>query len=154
MGIEIERKFLIKNEEWKNAIDEKIELKQGYLNSIPERTVRVRIKGDKGYLTIKGKSKGASRAEYEYEIPLIDARELIGLCEKPVIEKIRFIVKENNKIWEIDVFDGENKGLIVAEVELENENDAIQLPNWIGKEVTQEPKYYNSNLVKHPFCKW
>ena len=154
MGVEIERKFLLKNDDWKENVDEKIEIKQGYLNSFPERTVRVRIKADKGILTIKGKTINSTRAEYEYEIPLKDAQEMITLCEKPVVEKIRFIVNVNSKIWEIDVFDGENKGLIVAEVELENEDESIELPHWIGKEVTQEAKYYNSNLIKNPFCNW
>lgn len=154
MGLEIERKFLIKNKEWQKFIDEKKEIKQGYLSSVPERTVRVRINGKKGMLTIKGKNKKATRAEYEYDIPLDDALEMIELCEKPIIEKSRFIVKQNDKIWEIDVFEGENKGLIVAEVELQNENESIDLPNWIGKEVTLETKYYNSNLVKNPFCNW
>lgn len=154
MGIEIERKFLIKNDKWKDAVQESFVLKQGYLNSEPSRTVRVRIKGDKGILTIKGKNKGAVRAEFEYEIPLQDAEALIQLCEKPIIEKERFIVLENNKVWEVDLFEGVNKGLQVAEVELQKEDEAIQLPDWIGKEVTSDARYYNSNLVQQPFCDW
>ena len=152
--VEIERKFLIKNEYWKSFVTSKKEIRQGYLNSYYERTVRVRIKGDKGMLTIKGKNNNATRLEFEYEIPLTDARALLNLCEKPIIEKIRYIVEQNNKIWEVDIFEGENDGLKVAEVELNDENESIVLPDWIGEEVTSDTRYFNSNLIKHPFSKW
>ncbi len=154
MALEIERKFLIKNEYWKSFVTSKKEIRQGYLNSYYERTVRVRIKGDKGMLTIKGKNNNATRLEFEYEIPLTDARALLNLCEKPIIEKIRYIVEQNNKIWEVDIFEGENDGLKVAEVELNDENESIVLPDWIGEEVTSDTRYFNSNLIKHPFSKW
>lgn len=154
MALEIERKFLIKNSNWKQLIVSKIEIRQGYLNSYYERTVRVRIKGDKGILTIKGKTENSTRLEYEYEIPLTDARELLNLCEKPIIEKFRYIVHQNDKVWEIDIFEGDNKGLEVAEVELNDANETIELPTWIGEEVTTDVRYYNSNLIKHPFKNW
>jgi len=154
MGVEIERKFLVKNDNWKTAIEKEFNIKQGYLNSHPERTVRIRIKNNKGILTIKGKSIGASRPEYEYEIPLKDAEALIQLCEQPIIEKTRYIVMEQGKQWEVDVFDGDNKGLVVAEIELDREDEQFALPEWADEEVTQDVRYYNSSLIKLPFCRW
>ena len=154
MGIEIERKFLLANTDWKLLSNEGTPIKQGYLNSNPERTTRVRVKGDKGFITIKGKNEGTKRLEFEYEIPINDAEELLALCEKPTIEKIRYEVHINNNIWEIDVFEGENQGLIIAEVELESENQEVMIPSWIGEEVSHENKYYNSELIKMPFTKW
>lgn len=152
MTEEIERKFLVKEGSWR---DEKgVEYRQGYLNSTKERVVRVRTVGDKGYLTVKGLTIGASRLEFEYEIPRRDADEMLEICEKPLIEKIRYKVKVGNLVWEIDVFGGENHGLIIAEVELESEDQQFIKPDWIGKEVTGNPRYFNSNLIKNPYTRW
>ncbi len=150
MGKEIERKYLLKNNNWKTLVSREIVIKQGYLNSTPERTVRVRVFDDKGVLTIKGKTVGITRKEFEYDIPLSEANELMELCEKPIIEKVRSIVKINDQTWEIDEFKGSNDGLIIAEIELESETLTIDLPEWIGLEVSSDPRYYNSNLAKHP----
>jgi adenylate cyclase len=154
MPLEIERKFLLTNTDWKPQTQRSIVIKQGYLSAVSERTVRVRIADEKGILTIKGKNEGATRAEFEYEIPKEEALELIELCEKPIIEKTRHEVSINNKVWEIDEFEGENQGLVVAEIELESENEKVELPTWIGKEVTDEKKYYNSSLINYPFSFW
>jgi adenylate cyclase len=154
MPIEIERKFLVANSDWKNNISTATLIQQGYLNSTPKRTVRVRISGEKGYLTIKGKTINTTRAEFEYEIPLLEAQELIKLCERPFIDKTRYEVVENGNCWEIDVFIGENKGLTVAEIELESEGQEFTLPKWLGKEVSHEAKYYNASLIKVPFKNW
>ena len=150
MGKEIERKFLLKNQEWKQLVSENYLIKQGYLNSNPDRTVRVRILKDKGILTIKSKTVGISRLEFEYDIPLDDANELIELCEKPFIEKVRNIVVIGSQIWEIDEFSGENEGLVLAEIELEAESIKVDLPSWIGTEVSHDAKYFNSSLFKNP----
>jgi len=154
MAVEIERKFLLKNEDWRSLPQTAIRIKQGYLNSEKERTVRVRIKGEKGFLTVKGKTVNASRLEFEYEIPKSDALQLLKLCERPIIEKIRYEVPLNGNVWEIDEFEGINKGLIMAEVELESENQAFIRPDWIGEEVTSDIRYYNSNLIAYPFSEW
>ncbi|MFA5903174.1 MAG: CYTH domain-containing protein [Desulfobacula sp.] len=154
MGIEIEKKFLLNGDEWR-ALGTPVQYRQGYLNRSKERTVRVRMAGEKGYLTIKGIGKGAKRTEYEYEIPKEDADAMLNdLVEKPVIEKNRYRIEYKKMIFEIDEFFGENQGLILAEVELESEDQKIELPDWIGKEVTHDPRYYNSNLVFHPYMKW
>jgi CYTH domain-containing protein len=154
MGIEIEKKYLVKGEEWKKEAQGKL-YKQGYLSSHPDRTVRVRIVEDKGYLTIKGATSGASRSEYEYQISYQDALEMLNeLCEKPILEKVRYKIIYQGLIWEVDEFRGENLGLVVAEVELRDENQQIILPAWVDREVTSEQKYYNSNLFKHPYSKW
>jgi len=154
MGIEIEKKFLLANSDWKNSITSSHTIKQGYLNSNSKRTVRVRVLDEKAFITIKSKSIDISRQEFEYEIPLNEAIELLNLCEKPLIEKTRNIVIHNSNKWEIDVFDGDNKGLIIAEIELSNKKEKIDLPVWIGKEVSLESKYFNSTLIKKPYCKW
>lgn len=154
MGLEIEKKFLIKNDNWKQFVSEEKEITQGYLNANPNRTVRIRIAGKQGFLTIKSKSKGSVRSEFEYEIPIEDATELIELCEKPILSKTRFIVKFENHTWEIDVFEKENKGLVVAEIELSKEDEFFLTPDWIGKEVTEETKYYNSQLIENPYSEW
>jgi len=154
MAKEIERKFLLKNENWKTQVDKSFTIKQGYLSTNPERTVRIRIKGKKGILTIKGITKGISRLEYEYEIPFQDAIELLDLCEQPIIEKERYIIIDGKLKWEIDIFEGINKGLELAEVELESEDQKVNLPNWIEKEVTSDKRYYNSSLIKMPFKDW
>jgi len=154
MPLEIERKFLLKNKDWKAVADQGTILKQAYLNTDPERTVRVRIKGQHGFLTIKGKTIKSTRQEFEYEIPLEDALSLLKLCKTPVIEKIRYLVQADELTWEIDIFEGINAGLEMAEVELTAENQQVILPDWIGKEVTEDPRYYNSNLVQFPFSEW
>jgi adenylate cyclase len=129
--------------------------RQGYLSTVKERTVRVRTAGDKGYITVKGISVGATRSEYEYEVPLADANEMLDrLCECPLIEKIRYRIPTGDLTWEVDEFEGENRGLITAEVELTTESQAVPLPDWIGAEVTGDSRYFNSNLVAHPFSQW
>lgn len=154
MGKEIERKFLVKNSEYKTSSDEAL-YKQGYLCINPNRTVRVRVVGDKGLITVKGKSTGASRLEFEYEIPFEDANEMLDiLCEKPIIEKIRYTYDYAGFIWEIDEFLGDNEGLVVAEIELQDESMEFSKPIWIGEEVTGDPKYYNSSLIKNPYKNW
>ncbi len=153
MAIEIERKFLLKNNHRKQ-FDKGVEYCQGYLNSDKHRTVRVRTIGEKGYLTIKGLTRGALRSEYEYEIPIDDSLELLELCEQPLIRKKRYRIKAEGLIWEIDEFYDENEGLYLAEVELKTEDQQISLPDWIGEEVTDDPRYYNSNLISTPYSKW
>jgi adenylate cyclase len=154
--IEIERKFLVTSDDFKAAAFTKNRIAQGYLSSIPERNVRVRIKGDKGFLTIKGASNesGLSRFEWEKEIPVDEARALLKLCEKGIIDKTRFEVKIGNNIFEVDEFYGENEGLIIAEIELESETETFEKPIWLGKEVTNDNRYYNSFLSKNPFVSW
>ena len=154
--IEIERKYLVTSLEFKNEYYTKNEIAQGYLSSNPERTVRVRIKGNKGYLTIKGigSESGASRFEWEKEIELNEAKQLLKLCEKGVIEKTRYEVKSGNHIIEVDEFHGDNNGLIIAEIELENENESIEKPHWLGNEVTNDERYYNSYISLNPFKNW
>lgn len=154
MSKEIERKYLLKNNDWRKLSTSSFKIKQGYLNSNIERTVRVRRIGDKALLTIKSKNEGITRSEYEYEIPVKDAISLLDLCEKPIIEKTRSIVVFENKTWEIDEFEGENKGLIIAEIELSSENEKFILPDWIGKEVSDDVRYYNSSLILNPYCTW
>ncbi|HHE74339.1 MAG TPA: CYTH domain-containing protein, partial [Desulfobacteraceae bacterium] len=145
---------LIKDDAWR-ALAEGTHYRQGYLNSTKERTVRVRTINDKGFLTIKGITTGATRAGYEYEIPHAEATALLDdLCEKPIIEKNRYKIDFAGFVWEVDEFFGENQGLIVAEVELESEDQAFEKPEWIGEEVTGDPKYFNSNLILNPFAKW
>ena len=154
MGTEIERKFLVTENSWR-SLAAGTRYRQGYLNSAKERTVRVRTIDDKGFLTIKGITTGATRAEYEYEIPVADADALLDdLCEKPLIEKNRYKIDFEGFVWEVDEFFGENEGLIVAEVELESEDQAFETPEWIGEEVTGDPKYFNSNLINNPYLKW
>jgi adenylate cyclase len=154
MGIEIERKFLPKGEAWRGAIDGPGALvRQGYLSSASHCTVRVRVKGERAWMTVKGISIGASRAEYEYPIPLEDATAMLdSLCEKPLIEKTRYVVRQDGVAFEIDEFHGANAGLVVIEVELASEDQAIRLPDWIGEEVTGDVRYRNSHLVRHPYA--
>jgi adenylate cyclase len=154
MPKEIEKKFLVTGDVWKSLADG-TSYRQGYLNSAKERTVRVRTIDDKGYLTVKGITTGATRSEYEYEIPAADADAMLtDLCEKPLIEKNRYKIRAGEHTWEIDEFFGENLGLLVAEVELASEDQAVAKPAWIGEEVTGDPRYFNSNLIKHPFTRW
>lgn len=154
--IEIERKFLVTAIDFINESDVQFEIAQGYLSSHPERTVRVRIKGDKGYLTIKGKGNesGMSRLEWETEIPLDEAKKLLPLCEKGVIEKTRYLIKKGAHTYEVDIFHGENNGLIIAEIELTDEKDNFERPTWLGEEVTASDKYYNAYLSQKPFTTW
>ncbi len=153
MGMEIERKFLVQSDAWRGV--EGTRYSQGYLSSAAERTVRVRTVKDKGYLTIKGVVSGASRQEFEYEIPLREANEMLNtLCERPLIEKYRYRIEYGGFIWEIDEFKGDNEGLLIAEIELPSEDQAFEKPNWVGEEVTEDPRYYNANLIQHPFTQW
>ncbi|RKY57711.1 MAG: adenylate cyclase [Candidatus Neomarinimicrobiota bacterium] len=154
MGVETERKFLVIGDAWRKSA-KGIKYRQGYLSSVKERVVRVRTIDDKGYLTIKGITTGATRMEFEYDIPTEDANRLLDeICEKPLIEKNRYVIKQGNLKWEVDEFFGENDGLILAEIELESENQQFTIPEWIGEEVTGDPRYYNSNLIKNPYRKW
>jgi adenylate cyclase len=154
--IEIERKFLVNSNDFKTEAFTQNRIAQGYLSSAPERTVRVRIKGNKGFLTIKGVSNesGLSRFEWEKEIPLEDAQKLLLLCEEGVIDKTRFEVKMGNHIFEVDEFYGENEGLVITEIELISETESFEKPSWLGKEVTGDNRYYNSFLSKNPFKNW
>jgi adenylate cyclase len=154
--IEIERKFLVTDDSFKRETVTKNHIAQGYLSSVPERTVRVRIKGEKGYLTIKGTSNdsGMSRFEWEKEIPLAEARELLLLCEKGIIDKTRFEIKHGNHIFEVDEFNGENEGLIIAEIELISETEIFEKPRWLGEEVTKIDRYYNAYLSTNPYKNW
>jgi CYTH domain-containing protein len=154
--IEIERKFLVLTDAYKKDASTSYAIKQGFLNSHAERTVRVRLKEGIGVLTIKGKSSedGLSRYEWEKEIPFKDAEELFKLCEEGTIEKLRSEVKSGDHLFEIDEFFGENEGLVIAEIELNNENEHFEKPDWLGEEVTGDIRYYNSQLSKHPFSQW
>lgn len=154
MAKEIERKFLIKRELWQPQ-NQGLEIRQGYLSLDPERTVRVRTKGAKGYLTIKGKNQGISRTELEYEIPYEEACQMLEeLCLRPLVEKTRYLEQHGQQLWEIDIFAGDNEGLAVAEAELPSDDTALALPNWIDREVSGETRYYNSSLIKLPYKNW
>lgn len=154
--IEIERKFLVTSDDFKTESFQKTRIIQGFLNTHPERTVRVRLKGEQGYLTVKGKSTddGLKRFEWENEISKTDAEALLNLCEEGVIDKMRYEVNQGKHVFEIDEFFGNNEGLIIAEVELEDENDHFDTPHWLGKEITGDIKYYNSQLSLTPFKAW
>ncbi|MBP9792639.1 MAG: CYTH domain-containing protein [Flavobacterium sp.] len=154
--IEIERKFLVVNNDFKAQATSQNRIVQGYLNSNPERTVRVRIKGSKGFLTIKGKGNesGTTRLEWEKEISLSDAEQLLTLCEKGTIDKIRYEIPLGNHTYEVDVFAGENEGLLMAEIELNSENESFETPSWLGEEVTGDAKYYNAYLSNNPYRSW
>lgn len=156
MAQEIEKKFLVIGD-FKSLVAKETRITQGYLSSVPERTVRARIKGDKGFLTIKGigNSSGTSRYEWEREIPVTEAQELLDICEPGVIDKTRFIVPEPSGLkFEVDEFYGDNDGLTVAEIELPAEDHPFEKPSWLGEEVTGDPRYYNSMLMKNPFKSW
>jgi len=152
MGIEIERKFLVANDEWRDA--SAVYFYQGYLSREKGRTVRIRIAGEQAFLTIKGATSGISRSEFEYEIPVVDAKQMFSLCDGPLIEKYRRKISYEGMTWEVDEFLGENLGLVVAEIELESEQQAFAKPSWLGEEVTDDDRYYNSNLSLHPFNRW
>lgn len=155
MGIEIERKFLVKKENWNELEKPRGEnFRQGYLLTDPKKTIRVRQTSDKGFLTIKGISVGATRAEYEYEIPFEEAQELLDQFAVSELSKIRYKISVDHHIWEVDVFLGENEGLIVAEIELKTEDESFKIPDWIAQEVTAEEKYFNSNLTLNPYKNW
>ncbi len=155
MADEIEHKFLLANNEWKKNIQQSLEYKQGYMISDHKRSVRIRISNNKAWLNIKSATIGNFRKEYEYEIPLEDGQEILNtLCEKPIIEKTRHLVTHKQHTWEIDVFKGDNAGLIIAEVELQSIDEPFSKPSWVGREVTEERKYYNNALCKNPYNNW
>jgi adenylate cyclase len=154
MPQEIERKFLVSNNTYK-SLSKPLHIHQGFLSTEKERVVRVRIQGDVAYLTIKGITKGITRAEYEYEIPLADAIYMLeNLCIRPTIEKYRYKIIVEGYTWEVDEFLGDNEGLVIAEIELENAGQEFPKPGWIGEEVSDDPRYYNANLVRNPFKTW
>ncbi|MDB9312585.1 CYTH domain-containing protein [Spirulina sp. CS-785/01] len=154
MAQEIERKFLVKGEEWRNLGTGEV-YRQGYFPTEEGCTIRVRVVGERGYLTIKGKTQGVSRTEFEYGIPVSDAEEMLEeLCDRPLIEKIRYQIHQGDLLWEVDEFKGENEGLIVAEVELSSEDQDIFFPHWVGEDVSHDPRYYNINLMKFPYQYW
>ena len=154
MSVEIERKFLVADDRFR-TLAQGVRYRQGYLNSAKERVVRVRTIDDQGVLTIKGITTGATRVEYEYAIPLADARAMLDdLCEQPLVEKNRYKIAHQGFTWEVDEFFGANQGLVVAEIELAREDQPFAKPVWIGQEVTGDPRYFNSNLIQHPFQNW
>ena len=155
MNTEIERKFLL-NGSFKEHAVKQVRITQGYLSSVPERTVRIRIQEDKSYITIKGSGNlnGTSRLEWEKEIALEDAEELLKICEPGIIDKVRYIIPVDGHIFEVDEFHGDNEGLVIAEIELGDEDEAFEKPAWLGAEVTGDPKYYNAMLTRHPYKKW
>jgi adenylate cyclase len=155
MGIEIEHKFLLANDEWRQQVHKSVRFRQGYLSSLPTCSMRVRIAGEQAWLNIKSATVGTQRMEFEYEIPVADADEIIDkLCGKPIIEKTRHFVTINQHIWEIDEFEGVNQGLIVAEIELSRTGEYFDKPAWLGQEVTHDLRYYNNNLAINPFSNW
>lgn len=155
MATEIERKFLLKNSSWKELADEGTQYSQGYIVGSRHASVRVRIQGKRAYLNIKSATIDIVRQEFEYEIPFDEATEILEtLCEKPLIDKVRYLIKHENHVWEIDVFSGDNDGLIVAEIELKNKDEKFIKPDWLGEEVSDDERYYNVCLVKHPFKDW
>ena len=154
MGIEIERKFLIDTEKL-GTLENGYQIKQGYIQTVDYTTVRVRIRDKDAFLTIKGKSEGATRLEFEYPIPLKDANDMLdNLCQTSFIDKTRYLLKHEGHVWEIDIFEGENKGLVVAEIELKSEDEAFTFPNWVTQEVTDDNRYFNSNLIENPYLNW
>ena len=155
MAIEIERKFLLKSAEWKAHADEGTQYSQGYLVGSKDASVRVRIQGERAFINIKSATIGITRQEYEYEIPLVEATEILEtLCDKPLITKVRYLIENDNHVWEIDVFSGENEGLVVAEIELKDKDEKFARPDWLGEEVSDDKRYYNVCLVKHPYQDW
>ena len=153
MAVETERKFLVSGDAWR-SLGTPVPYAQGYLARGNGVTVRIRIAGEKAFFTVKGPVEGISRPEFEYPVPIEDAREMLRLCKDPVIEKTRTRVPHVSHVWEVDEFDGENLGLIIAEVELSSPEEEVALPPWVGIEVTGDPRYYNSNLAVHPFRDW
>jgi adenylate cyclase len=155
MATEIERKFLVTGDSWRNAVESEARLMQGYLANNANVTVRVRIKGNKAMLTIKGATLGVTRAEYEYAIPMDDADTMLKeLATGPVVDKTRYLVRVDDHVWELDVFHGDNDGLVMAEIELGSEDEAFRLPDWAGEEVSHDSRYYNVNLARNPYKHW
>lgn len=154
MSIEIERKFLVRDESWR-TLTQGAPLRQGYLNSHPDRTVRVRIEGSSAMLTIKSRTVGATRGEWEYPIPLDEATQLLDrVCERPIIDKTRYRIMHQGMLWEVDEFHGDNAGLVVAEIELATEDQPFDKPDWVGEEVTHDSRYFNASLLRHPYKDW
>jgi adenylate cyclase len=153
MGIEIERKFLVRD---RSVLDGStgIHYRQGYLSRDPDRTVRVRLAGDRAYLTVKGRSDGPTRTEFEYEIPAADVAGLLALCDGDIVDKVRHRIEHAGLTWEVDVFHGANEGLVVAEVELRSPDQPVDVPDWVGADVTSDPRYYNASLVARPYSTW
>ena len=155
MATEIERKYLVRDDSWREHVHRQVRYRQGYLANTGQCSVRVRVGGDTAYMNIKGSTVGASRLEFEYPVPLADAETMLReLCLRPIIEKTRYLVRHADGEWEIDVFEGDNAGLVVAEIELEHETQAVTLPDWAGQEVTGDIRYYNSSLVATPYKQW
>lgn len=155
MATEIERKFLLRNNEWRELASRRTRYRQGYLADAKSVSIRVRIAGDQGFLNIKSVTLDVSRTEYEYSIPLADAAELLDrFCARPLIEKTRYLVPYGDHVWEVDVFEGENAGLVVAEIELNHADEPFTKPPWVGAEVSADPRYYNVSLVAHPYKDW
>jgi adenylate cyclase len=155
MGLEIERKFLVVNDNWKAHVARESRLQQGYLSTDKTATIRVRVKDDRAFLTIKGETVGIKRSEFEYEIPLNDAEEMLqNNIQGAVISKVRYKVRCGEHLWDLDVFLGDNEGLVMAEVELAGEDEPFEMPDWAGMEVSDDARYYNANLVAHPFRRW
>ena len=155
MALEIERKFLVVDESWRNHVNKSMTIRQGYLSTDPSCSVRIRISDNNASLNIKSATLGITRNEYDYAIPVSDAEELLDkLCIKPLLEKERFLVRHVDQVWEIDVFSGANTGLVVAEIELESDKHSFEKPAWLGNEVSDDPRYYNVCLVMKPYCDW
>lgn len=155
MGVEIERKFLVADDSWRAAVSSSTRIMQGYLASTGAVTVRVRVKGERGFLTVKGATSGVTRSEFEYEIPRADAEAMLAsLAQGPVVDKVRHEVVVGGHTWEVDVFAGDNAGLVMAEVELASDEEAFQLPGWAGDEVSHDPRYFNVNLAAQPYRTW
>ncbi len=155
MAHEIERKFLVNVARWKPDPAGGVRYRQGYLSTDPDRVVRIRVAGPKAFLTIKGRTAGISRLEFEYPIPMADADAMLdAVCLRPLVEKVRYRETHEGRVWEIDVFAGENAGLVMAEVELPSADAVVALPEWVGREVSDDPRYFNSNLIKHPYSVW
>jgi adenylate cyclase len=155
MATEIERKFRVKNDAWREQMESAERISQGYLAADATVTVRVRLRGDRAYLTVKGRTQGISRSEFEYRIPVADAEAMLrGLAPLPPVEKVRHLVRVGVHLWELDVFEGANAGLAMAEIELAAEDEPFVLPDWAGEEVTADPRYYNAYLARHPFTRW
>jgi adenylate cyclase len=155
MATEIERKFLVSGESWRDAVESETRMVQGYVANNQSATVRVRVAGDRAFLTIKGMMHGASRSEYEYPIPPADAEAMLDeLAISPPIDKVRHRVRCGDHVWDLDVFAGENAGLVMAEVELDSEDETFEMPDWAGREVTGDKRYYNVNLSRNPFSRW
>jgi len=155
MAVEIERKYLVKNDSWRESVEAQAHIMQGYLANDDNASVRVRVKGDAAYLTIKGATSGISRSEYEYQIPVEDAETMLReLAIFPAIDKVRYSVRSGKHLWDLDLFSGENEGLVMAEVELASEDEDFQMPDWAGEEVSGDTRYYNVNLASNPYKSW